>query len=260
MKVTAIMNLKGGTAKTVTAINTAAILSKLYGREVLLIDADSQGNLSEFTAKDPEHLNKIPGTAALLCGMPYQIIETKIQDVQLIPGEPELMGLDISSAKNGTVNPMALVDVLFSMRGVDRPDMFDHVIIDCPPAFSAAAMAALAAADEVVIPVKLDAFGIRGLTKLVSQISNMLRVNPDLEIAGVLPTLFYPCPQQREAEAILRESLQAIDVKCFQHIRRSPSVDASTFEQEALVYFSPKCGACRDYKIFVRDLIGEEAE
>ena len=50
MRTTAIMNLKGGTAKTITAINTAAILSKIHGHKVLLVDADSQGNLSEFTA------------------------------------------------------------------------------------------------------------------------------------------------------------------------------------------------------------------
>jgi len=121
-------------------------------------------------------------------------------------------------------------------------------------------MAALAAADDVVIPVKLDAFGIRGLVKLTAQIRNMRKINPDLEIAGVLPTMYYTSAGQRQAEAELRASLEKLGIRCFQHIRRSPSVDGSTFEQSPLVYYSPKSGACRDYKIFVRDLIGEEAE
>ena len=261
MRTTAIMNLKGGTAKTVTAINTAVILSKLYGRRVLLIDADSQGNLSEFTAKKPEALNSIPGTAALLQGKPYQFIETKLPDVHLIPGGPELMDLDISSARYGSVNPMALVDVLYSMTGDgSRADFFDHVLIDCPPAFSAAAMAALAAADDVIIPVKLDAFGIRGLTKLIAQIDGMKKINPDLEIAGVLPTMYYSTPTQRLAEEDLQTALEKVGIRKFRHVRRSPSVDGSTFAQSPLVYYSPKSGACRDYKIFVRELIGEEAE
>ena len=62
MRTTAIMNLKGGTAKTITAINTAAILSKIHGNKVLLVDADSQGNLSEFTAANPTALPMAKGS------------------------------------------------------------------------------------------------------------------------------------------------------------------------------------------------------
>lgn len=257
MKTTAIMNLKGGTAKTVTAVNAAAILSKVHGQRVLLIDADSQGNLSEFTIRDTEALDKTPGTAALLQHRDANIVKTKMDDVKLMVGEPELMGLDISSAGGGKVDTMALSDLLGALS---ETDSFDRCLIDCPPAFSAAAMAALAAADEVLIPVKLDAFGIRGLASLLAQIRNMRRVNPDLEVAGVLPTMFYPTPTQREAEEDLRKSLKVLGIRCFHHVRRSPSVDASTFAQSPLVYYSPKSGACRDYKIFVRELLGEEAE
>ena len=96
MRTTAIMNLKGGTAKTVSAINLGAILSKIYGKRVLLIDADSQGNLSEFTLPDPRVLDKTPGTAALLQQQDANIVKTKMEGVWLMVGGPELMGLDIS--------------------------------------------------------------------------------------------------------------------------------------------------------------------
>ena len=257
MRTTAIMNLKGGTAKTVSAINLGAILSKIYGKRVLLIDADSQGNLSEFTLPDPKVLDKTPGTAALLQQQDANIVKTKMEGVWLMVGEPELMGLDISSASGGNVDTMAMADL---MNALDETDRFDHCIIDCPPAFSAAAMAALAAADEVLIPVKLDAFGIRGLASLLQQIRNMKRINPDLEVAGVLPTMYYSTPTQKQAEEDLRSSLNALGIKCFHHIRRSPSVDGSTFAQSPLVYFSPKSGACRDYKLAVRELLGEGEE
>ena len=253
MRTTAIMNLKGGTAKTVTAINAAAILRKKHGQTVLLVDADSQGNLSEFTAKDPKTLDAPGGTADLLRGRPAVLRETTIPDVKLLAGTEDLMALDITAIGTGNANPMALADWLETQEGE-----FDRCLIDCPPAFNAAAMAALMAADEVVIPVKLDAFGIRGLAKIVAQIRNMRKVNPDLEVAGVLPTMYYPNSQQREAEAELRKSLQPVGLRCFHHIRRSPSVDGSTFEQAPLVYFSPKSGACRDYRIFVGELLGEE--
>ena len=150
MRTTAIMNLKGGTAKTITAINTAAILSKIYGHKVLLVDADSQGNLSEFTAANPTALPMAKGTSSLLRGDVAGPIPTKMRDVLLIHGDEDLMELDVSAARSGIANPMAIRDLLDNYA-VD--DLFDNVIIDCPPAFSASAMAALAAADEVVIPV-----------------------------------------------------------------------------------------------------------
>ena len=144
MKTTAIMNLKGGTAKTVTAVNAAAILSKVHGRRVLLVDADSQGNLSEFTIRDPETLDKTPGTAALLLHQDANIVRTKLDNVKLMVGEPQLMGLDVSAFNGGDIDKMALADLLDALG---RTDQFDRCLIDCPPAFSAAAMAALAAAD-----------------------------------------------------------------------------------------------------------------
>jgi len=258
MRTTAIMNLKGGTAKTITAINTAAILSKIHGHKVLLVDADSQGNLSEFTAANPNGLPMAKGTSSLLRGDAAGPIPTKMRDVLLIHGDDDLMALDVSAARSGIANPMAIRDLLDKYA---KDDLFDNVLIDCPPAFSASAMAALAAADEVVIPVKLDAFGISGLSRIVSQVRNMRKVNPDLEIAGVLPTMFVVgSDAHRKALYQLQEVLEALGIRCFHQIRYSRPVDSSTFQQEALVYSSPKCGACRDYKIFVRDLIGEEDE
>ena len=261
MRVTAIMNLKGGTAKTVSAINAAAVLAKYHGMATLLIDADSQGNLSEFVAEDPKMIGRSVGTADLLKGgHRLDLLPTKIPGAMLVPGNEDLMDLDITAAKNGNADPMALADLFgnfFSVKG-SCLSKFDHCFIDCPPAFNAAAIAALTAADDVVIPVKLDAFGIRGLSRLLKQIKAMQQINPDLEIAGVLPTMFYSCPEQKQAEADLREALHALGIRCFHHIRRSKKVDSSTFEQMPLPYYSPKSCACTDYRIFIRELVGEE--
>ena len=256
MRTTAIMNLKGGTAKTVTAINTAADLVRYYDHKVLLIDADSQGNLSEFVASNPEHLDRVPGTSELLKGKtPERLAGTKIPDTMLLPGDDDLMAMDVTAVSAGIANPMVMAEWLETVS-----DQFDSCIIDCPPAFNAAAVAALMAAHQVVIPVKLDAFGIRGLARILAQIRNMKKVNPDLEIAGVLPTMFYNDQTQRQALHDLRDSLTALGIRCFHQIRYSRPVDTSTFDQKPLIESSPKSGACRDYKLFVRELVGEEAE
>ena len=244
------MNLKGGTGKTVTTINTAAILAQRYGFRVLVIDADSQCNLTETVSRSPADGLRIGGLSDLLRGLPAMAMPSKIRNVDLLAADETLMALDISCAGNGSADTMALLNWL-----QEHEDVYDRVLIDCPPAFSAAAMAALIAADEVVIPLKLDAFGIRGLANILEQIRNMRRLNAGLMVAGVLPTMVYPDDSQRDAEEKLRQSLESCGIRMFPHIRRTTLMDASTFEQLSLVEFSPKSKATWDYKAFVRELI-----
>lgn len=246
------MNLKGGTAKTVTAINMAAILARDYAQRVLLVDADSQANLTEFVTEGLPDGISIGGFSDLLRGTEAFPMPTKMQNVKILAADATLMELDVTAASNGLAHPMALADFLDTVE-----DRFDWCVIDCPPSFSAGALAALAAADEVVIPMKLDAFGIRGMANLMEQTRNMRRINPDLEVAGVLPTMTYPDQAQIDAERELRDSLAGLRLRTFNHIRRSALVDKSTFSQEPLITSSPKSKTLRDYRIFAKRLIGD---
>lgn len=246
MKIISIMNLKGGVGKTVTAINMAAILSRDYQAPVLLVDADSQGNLSEFVrAGLPEKACRNEGGLAdLLRGVDGTIRATAIEGADLLPATDDLMELDVSTVRSGKSDPMHLVDFL-----TDCDADYAYCIIDCPPAFNAAATAALVAADEVLIPMKLDAFGLRGMTNLLAQVKNMQKVNPGLEVAGILPTMYYKTTQMDYAEKLLRES----GLPVYSHIRRSTKVDEMTFAQLPIIKSSPKSGACRDYRRFVAE-------
>ena len=152
MRTTAIMNLKGGTAKTVTAINMAAILARDYAQRVLLVDADSQANLTEFVTEGLPDGISLGGFSDLLRGTEAFPMPTKMQNVKILAADATLMELDVTATTTGLAHPMALADFLDTVE-----DRFDWCVIDCPPAFSAGALAALAAADEVVIPMKLDA-------------------------------------------------------------------------------------------------------
>ena len=251
MRTTAIMNLKGGTGKTVTAINLAAILARDYAMRVLLVDADSQGNLTESMQEEAKGI-ATGLLSELLQGRPAWAVASKYKNISLLSADPALMGMDISAAVNGKVDKMALADFLEK-----RADDYDWTIIDCPPAFSASAMAALIAADEVVIPMKLDAFGIRGMANLIEQIRNIRKINAGLEIAGVLPTIVYSDPKQKQAEDDLRSGLNALGIRTFRHIRYSPLVNDTTFAQQPLIYWTPRGKCTYDYKVFVRALAGD---
>lgn len=253
IRTTAVVNLKGGTAKTTTAINMAAILAKEYKKRVLLIDADSQCNTTEFFGARSGYNNM----ATILREAPLfdapeglgvmAIQHTDFEGVHLIPGDETLMDLDLSAASSGTAD----VNVLRSLVETVR-DKYDYVLIDCPPAFNAASAAALVAADDVVIPIKLDAFSLRGMANLIRQIQNMRRINPRLRVAGLLPTMWYKDPQIQEAEA----QLKAAGLNVFHHIRRSDKVDSMTFKQEPLLISSPNSAAGVDYRKFVAEYMG----
>lgn len=245
MRTTAIFNLKGGVAKTITTINLAAVLARDYGQRVLLVDADSQANLTEFVRdpKIPEPPSPHEGLADLLKGFRVPIRETQMLGVRMLPATDALMDLDVSKAGTGEADIMALAEFC-----EQRSKKYDTVLIDCPPAFSAAAMAALIAADDVIIPVKLDAFSVRGLANMLHQVRCMKKVNSGLEIAGVLPTMFYRTKDMENAELSLKSS----GLPVFPHISRSASVDRSTFQQRPLVFSSPNCAACRDYRTLAR--------
>ena len=176
-----------------------------------------------------------------------------IKGVKIIPANDDLIGLDVSAVTRGVAEPMALRYFLD-----DNADRFDWCIIDCPPAFSAGAMAAIAAADELVVPMKVDAFGVNGVKSLMAMLENMRRINPDLELAGVLPTMVYQDKQQLEALNVLRTQLGIAAARAFRCIRRSPLVDRSTFSQEPLIYCSPKSKTLYDYRVFVHQLIGDQ--
>lgn len=253
IRTTAILNLKGGVAKSTTVINMAAILAKKYRARVLVVDADAQCNTTEFLGGKPERGNLAdvlrksgsepnPGIYASM-----NIQFTKIPRVDILAGDESLMDLDLSKVEQQAVNANVLRYLVEEVR-----DMYDYAFIDCPPAFNAASAAALIAADDVVIPIKLDAFALRGMVNLMRQIKNMRRINPRLNLAGVLPTMWYKDTEIEQAEQQLREA----GLHVFHHIRRSDKVDKMTFRQDPLLITSPKSSAGVDYRKFVEEFVG----
>lgn len=242
MRTTAILNCKGGVAKTTTVLNMAAILARDYQKRVLAADADSQANTTEFLGGVPAGASTM---ADLLrrCDVNPVIRPSDIPGVSLLGADESLMDLDLSSVRSRKADVMALRNLL-----TQRCGDFDFCLIDCPPAFNAASAAALLAADDVIIPIKPDAFSLRGMANILRQIRNMQDINPDLTIAGLLPTMVYRSEQIRRALDVLCLS----DFRVFPSIRKTPKVDDMTFAQKPLVESSPNSAACVDYRRFVR--------
>ena len=256
MKTIAVCNLKGGVAKTTTAVNLAAIFAREHSKRVLLIDADSQANSSAFMREDDDRNYR---SLASLLRIPAQqrtdftatvefaqaVRPSAFPGISLLPADVSLMDLDLSKAEDNRAWTRVL------RLALDGQQDWDYTLIDCPPAFNAASAAALMAADEVLIPVKLDAFALEGMANLMQQINNMRRINPALRVLGVLPVMWYKSDVITKAEQALRDA----GLPVLPRIRRSDLVDAMTFAQRPLLVCSPKCGPCRDYKLLAKWLL-----
>ena len=255
MRTSAILNLKGGVAKTSTAVNVAAILASDYKQRVLLVDADSQCNTTEFLGGDAE----IGSLADVLRWQGDNVAQyardhiqmTKLANLDLLAGDDSLMDLDLTKVETKSVQTTCLRDML---QLLEQQGRYDICLVDCPPAFNAASAAALAAADDVIIPIKLDAFSLRGMTNLLRQISNMQAINPRLRVAGCLATMWYKSQKLQDAEATLRASRLPVYET---HIRRTDKVDDMTFVQEPLLTSSPRSAAAVDYRRFVREYLAQ---
>ena len=257
MRTSIILNLKGGVAKTASTVNIAAILAKDYRKRVLLVDADSQYNTTEFFGGDPAKGNL--AEVLRYIGIEDDGAEFAVANIQpttfggidLLTGDDSLMDLDLTSVELRDVRATVLRDMVQLL--VER-DSYDFCLVDCPPAFNAASAAALMAADEVIIPIKLDAFSLRGMTNLLRQITNMRQINPRLRLAGCLPTMWYKSDNIQQAEETLRSS----GLPVFPHIRRTDKVDDMTFAQEPLLISSPRSAAGVDYRRFVQAWLKNE--
>lgn len=248
MRTTAILNLKGGVAKTVTCVNMAAILAADYGKRVLVVDADSQANTTEFFGGTEACASTM---SDLLRGTDVNAVirATETERISMIAADDSLMDLDLSSVKSKEAD-MRCLDRLLAYHLED----FDYCLIDCPPAFNAAAAAALLAADDVIIPIKLDAFSLRGMANLTRQVKNMQTINPALWIAGLLPTMVYRSEKISDALDILH---MMSDFRIYPKIRKTNKVDDMTFAQRPLIESSPHSAACVDYRRFVREYTQE---
>lgn len=184
-KVLAVINQKGGVGKSTTVVNLSAALGE-SNKKVLVIDLDPQGNTSSGYGIEKEEL-EYDIYDALLNEYPVEdlIMDTCEPKVFAVPATIQLAGAEVE-----LVSQMARESIL---KGVINPikEHFDYVLIDCPPSLGLLTINALVAADELLIPIQCEFYALEGVTKLLESMRMVKsRLNPDLEIFGVVLTMF----------------------------------------------------------------------
>jgi chromosome partitioning protein len=185
-RVVAMCNQKGGVGKTTTTINLGAALAE-YGRKVLLVDFDPQGSLSVGLGMNPHEIELSV----------YNLLmerDVTLEDVVVPSGVPGMdllpSNIDLSAAEVQLVHEVAREQTLQRVLGPAVAD-YDVILIDCQPSLGLLTVNALTAADGVIVPLECEYFALRGVALLKTTIDKVReRLNPKLEIDGVLGTMF----------------------------------------------------------------------
>ena len=254
MRTIAVLNLKGGVAKTTTVINLADQLADA-GKRVLVVDADSQCNTSDFFGAediDGSLYTILTHCVSDIDGRFVCCINEISDNLNVVPATSRLMELDLTAISSGSVHPASLRKFLLMLDETEETP-YDFCLIDCPPGFTASCSAALLAADEVLIPSTLDAFSLAGMANLAAQIGTMRKINSRLRLLGVLPTMVTGMDHANDALQQLREAGMPVVLPV---VPRSDKVNGMTWEREPLRAYSPRSGPGRAYRIIAERLMG----
>lgn len=184
-KIIAIFNQKGGVGKTTTSINLSSGIGKM-GKKILLVDIDPQGNSTSGLGVDKSEVEHIIYDILAL-GLPIEegIFPTSAENVDIIPSNNQLAGLEIELAREGNWE-MILRNELNKVR-----DNYDYIFIDCPPSLGILSVIGLIAADSVIIPIQCEYYALEGVSQLFDTIELVKKsFNPSLDVEGVVLSMF----------------------------------------------------------------------
>lgn len=189
-KIIALVNQKGGVGKTTSSINLSASLG-LLGKKTLLVDLDPQGNSTTGVGINKGEINN--SVYELLMDraeIKEVVVKTNFKNLYLIPASINLAGVDMELKDISREDPSFVPQFQLKKHLHKLKDIFDYIILDCPPSLGMITTNALAASNSVLIPAQCEFLSLQGIMQLLNSI-NLARkkLNPELDIEGVLLTM-----------------------------------------------------------------------
>ncbi|MBU1202440.1 AAA family ATPase [Patescibacteria group bacterium] len=248
-RIISVVNQKGGVGKTTTSINLAAWLS-FFGKRVLVVDIDPQGNASSGLGIDYKNLNK--GIYEVLTDPNTKIgeaIRSHQPNFHILPATPDLAGASIELVE------VSEREFVLENNLKDIADLYDFIIIDNPPSLGLLTINGLVASREVIIPVQCEYYALEGLSQLLNTI-NLIKehLQPDLNILGAVMTMYDS--RNKLSNDVFNELYRYFPAKIFRSvIPRNVRVAESPSHGLALKDYAPDSVGSNAYKRLAQEVI-----
>ncbi|MBQ9813558.1 MAG: ParA family protein [Thermoguttaceae bacterium] len=257
MRTIAVMNQKGGVGKTTTSVNLSSALAAM-GKKVLLIDLDPQAHASLHLGLTFE--KEFPSVYdVLVCNQSLDSVRRQVSDnLWLVPAH-----LDLASADFELASVVGRELILRDKIAADTME-FDYIVVDCPPSLGVLTLNALAAVEEVFIPLQPHFLALHGLSKLLQTIDLVSRrLNPQLYVSGVVLCMFERTTLSTDVRADVEAFFSEHEgrpkswssVKVFEtNIRKNVRLAEAPSYGQSILEYDPKSNGAEDYLAFAEEV------
>jgi chromosome partitioning protein len=249
-RVMAIANQKGGVGKTTTAVNLGAALAEL-GYRVLVVDLDPQGNATTGLGVNARNLDTSIYDV-ILHDVPIEdcIEPTNLRNLFLVPATIDLAGAEIELVPAFS-RELRLKRAIGSVLGD-----FDFLLIDCPPSLGLLTVNALAAAQEVAVPIQCEYYALEGLGQLLNNIERVrANLNPGLNVTTIIMTMYDA--RTRLAEQVVDEVRRHFgDRVCRSVVPRTVRLSEAPSFGQPIVVFDPTSRGATAYRELAKEVSG----
>ncbi len=248
-RIISIVNQKGGVGKTTTAVNLAAWLAE-FGKKVLIIDIDPQGNAAAGLGIDYKNLNK--GMYEVLVDPNTRIteaIKSFKPNLHILPATPDLAGaaVDLVEVEGREFKLEENLKEIF--------DLYDYILVDNPPSLGLLTINGLVASREIIIPVQCEYYALEGLSQLVNTIGLIREhLQPELKILGAVMTMYDS--RNKLSGAVFRELYEHFPARIFRSVvPRTVRLAEAPSHGLPVREYDPKSTGSKAYQRLAREVI-----
>jgi chromosome partitioning protein len=240
------VNQKGGVGKTTSCLNIGAYLADA-GKKTLLVDFDSQANLSSGIG-----IAQREGVYELISGklsLEQAVKKTAVKNLSIIPASIDLSGAAVELIEEENRN--------YFLREAIKPlrESYEYILIDCPPSLGILTLNGMAASDAVLIPLQCEYFAMEGLSLLLQTVRRIQKgINPGLKIGGLFFTMYDQ--RTRLAQEVVKSVTSYFHDRVFSTIiPRNVRLSEAPSHGMAINQYDPACSGAKAYKSLAQEII-----